>query len=106
MMAIYTLGYTVAYRATLDRGPIMKLGPTATYPGGSVWQTPGEVFSHIAENQPRLQGYAVFAVDADWDTMTGPSPGNPWHDLLVDAPILNEVHNAGQHYADPIAHKE
>jgi hypothetical protein len=90
---IYTLGHKPSYvrgfkEAEINGVPLMKLGRTATYQGGSVWQLRGEVEAHIAANQPRLENYAVYGVEAEWGVDTAPSPHGPWHDLLKNAPLV------------------
>ena len=60
----------------------MKKGRTADYVGGSVWKTQGDALRNCPE------GYAVFAVVADWDKDTVPSKDGNWHDLLIDSNLI------------------
>ncbi|MCK5617714.1 hypothetical protein KAR91_88435 [Candidatus Pacearchaeota archaeon] len=92
---IYTLGNTDIYLKRHREGvktntPMVKIGRHADYVGGSVWKTQEEVQAWIDTHQPRLKGYAVFGVIADWNLETAP-PAKlqmPWRDLLVDSEIV------------------
>lgn len=64
----------------------MKKGRTADYAGGSVWRTQNAALKNCPE------GYAVFAVAADWDKDTTPSKDGNWHDLLVDSLLIKLDH--------------
>jgi hypothetical protein len=85
---IYTVGNSISYRKVyaerLKSGePFQKVGRTANYPGGSVWQTREEAQKYATEDQE------VFGVLADWIRDTAPNRrGNPWHDLLVDSDLV------------------
>lgn len=92
---IYTLGYAPVYiekhnEGTKDNTPMMKLGRYDSYEGGSVWKMQKEVQAWIGGHQPRLKGYAVFGVKADWNLETAPPKRlqMPWRDLLVDSEIV------------------
>jgi len=90
---IYTLGHKPFYVrgfkvAEISGTPLLKRGRTDTYQGGSVWQARAEVEAHIAANQPRLENYAVYGVEAEWGVDTAPNAEHPWHDLLRDAPLV------------------
>lgn len=90
---IYTLGYRPSYEEGLAKSeaagePLKKVGRYSDYQGGSVWKTCKEVEAHLKANTHRLEDYAVYGVDADWERDTAPNPLNPFHDLLVDAPLV------------------
>jgi len=78
---IYTIGNYEDSIFETDEPPT-KSGRYEGYPGGSVWRTFKEAEGHLRE------GYEVFGVEADWETMTEPSTQGEWHDLLVDAPLI------------------
>lgn len=80
---IYTIGNTESYeRAFTEHGRVEKMGRHEGYPGGCVWKTRTEAEAHCPE------GYSVYGVLADWEEDTEPNPDQPWHDLLVDAPLV------------------
>jgi hypothetical protein len=101
---IYTLGHAVGYRRGMaERAPrpLLKVGRLPPghpdcpadrpggYPGGSVWRTYEEARAHL-EAAEGLGELAVFGVEADWDTQTAArDDGALWHDLLVDAPLVD-----------------
>lgn len=92
---IYTLGYAPIYIERCHEGsrkniPMIKLGRYEGYEGGSVWKTQEEVQAWINKHQPRLSGYAVFGVIADWNLETAPPKRiqMPWRDLLADSEIV------------------
>lgn len=103
---IYTLGhrgnYLIGLRDATAGNLFMKQGATpgyyedgSDYHGGSVWQTPKEVWDYI-DGEPRLAEYSVFELDADWDTQTvmalsDRQKGYPFRRLIVDAAILKEI---------------
>jgi len=118
---IYTLGYAPKYD-TYEPGT-KKTGRTPEpcdmfpegYAGGSCWRTPREVYEWIDKNQPRLDGYACYELEGDFDEdtdvprrykressqltqddvlstvlwMIGDSL--PWRDLLHDRVILRKI---------------
>lgn len=86
---IYTIGNTQLYeRHFSEQTTPHKMGRRErdesgnSHPGGSVWQTVEEARQHCPP------GFAVYGVLADWATQTLPSPGNDWHDLQIDAPLV------------------
>ncbi len=84
---IYAIGWEPGYSQYLAESPecdpVMKKGRTADYAGGSVWRTPEEAQQHCKAD------YKVYGVIADWETDTVPSSDGQWHDLLVDAKIVD-----------------
>lgn len=61
----------------------MKKGKTEDYPGGSVWETREEAEVYACNIR------SAFGVLADWEKDTTPSRNGDWHDLLVDAEVVN-----------------
>lgn len=79
---IYTIGHTWSYSQYFkEQAQPQKKGRTFDYFGGSVWQTPEEAQRHC------IEGFSVYGVMADW-TDTTPSPLGDWHDLLIDADLV------------------
>jgi len=75
---IYTLGFTEYYLnrycdAIIKKKVFVKRGAKPYYHGGSVWQHQHQVHEYIENNLPRLDGYAVFGVVAEWITSTIPT---------------------------------
>lgn len=109
---IYCIGnfkkYMVSWENHKTAGTTMKkLGRDADdksdpeypdgYPGGSVWKHYEDALTN-AVKRSRETGvpYAVFGVEADWETETVPSKpglGVDWHDLLYDRPIVLLEHH-------------
>ena len=88
---IYTFGDRAYYLALIKeadvqkRGFLEKRGQTDDYQGGTVFETFEKAKEYIAERPE----YDVFGVQADWETETQPNKaGHPFHDLLVDAPLV------------------
>jgi hypothetical protein len=82
---IYTIGREESYtRYFQEQGRPIKLGRNGRddYPGGSVWKTEEEA----RENCP--EGYAVYGLMADWEMDTEPSKEGNWHDLLINAELV------------------
>lgn len=82
---IYTCGHRESYeRYFLEQGTPQKLGRTADYRGGSVWQTREEAEQYCSED------YAIYGVIADWERDTAPTMADEgtWHDLLVTSPLV------------------
>jgi hypothetical protein len=89
---IYTVGWRESYQAGFRSGePFRKKGRAGDFPGGSVWRTRAEAAAHAGP------GYSVYGVRADWETETAPSDGGPWHDLLVDAELVDLGSAEGGH---------
>lgn len=87
---IYTIGHYVSYMKGFEDagdGALYKLGRTEDYEGGCAFRTADDARRAIEELEQE-DFYAVFGLDADWETETEPSAAHWWHDLLVDAPIL------------------
>lgn len=96
---IYTLGHRKSYLRGLAEAvrekPLLKIGwyrssDGVVYPGGSVWNTPEEVWTHIDVEGERLKEFSVFEIDAEWEGGTLLSP-NPWRDLAKSSPIIREI---------------
>jgi hypothetical protein len=80
---IYTIGHRESYtRYFQEQERPLKLGRTYDYSGGSVWKTEEEA----RENCPDV--YEVYGVMADWETDTEPSKEGGWHDLLINAELI------------------
>ena len=90
---IYTIGNLDSYRKGLsDPRGLKKLGSSQEYLGGAVWKTPEEAKEHLENNQPRLEGYGVFEIDASWEYDVIEHPENmPWHLLVNTSPITREM---------------
>lgn len=96
---IYCIGHTelyAQYKQDNERNglPFEKKGKDPNdpdpnypngYPGGSVWKTKEEAQKHCPKS------YSIFGVLADWDKDTAPSvlDNATWHDLLIDAKIVD-----------------
>lgn len=96
---IYTLGHRLVYLkgiiAATEKKPFLKTGwyrssDEEVYPGGSVWQTPEEVWAYIDGEGERLKEYSVFAVDAEWEGGTLIMPYS-WRALANSSPIIKEI---------------
>lgn len=88
---IFTIGHTKSYKkylkeATKDN-PAKKMGRRSDYPGGSVWETFQDVSFYLFQHE--LPEFSIFGVLADWKTETISSSEGNWHDLLVDAEIID-----------------
>ena len=94
---IFTVGHYESYASHWRQmGQVFKVGAHSEslapfeqgYPGGSVWATFAEAAAHLSKHG--LDDYAVWPVQADWETQTRPTivEGGEWHDLLVDSPLL------------------
>ena len=68
-----------------------KSGRSATYAGGFACRTVADAKRLIASETGRGRGWAVYAVDADWDTDTIQDTGEWWHRLLKDAVVIKKV---------------
>lgn len=92
---IFTVGNRESYEQGLrELGPeFKKLGKRdhyqgKPYMGGSVWKTKAEADQYLIDNSPRLDGYHVYGVVADWETDTEQVLSEPFRRLLRDAPIV------------------
>ena len=90
---IFTIGQEELYtRYFEEQGRPFKAGKGEEpgYPVGSVWKTEVEARYACPE------GYQVYGVMEDWDTDTEPSEVGDWHNLLVDAELVQldttEIH--------------
>jgi hypothetical protein len=84
-MMIYTVGREESYtRYFQEQDRPLKAGRNSrdNYPGGSVWETEEEAREHCPE------GYQVYGVLASWDQDTEPSKDGNWHDLLINAELI------------------
>lgn len=82
---IYTIGHEESYtRYFREQERPLKLGRNRRdgYPGGSVWETEEEARAHCPD------GYQVYGLFADWEADTEPSKEGDWHDLLVNAELV------------------
>lgn len=84
---IYTIGHREIYLKLFggEKQP-HKRGRYEGYQGGSVFRTEAEADIYLEERG--LHSHDVFGIEADWDTDTEPHPGQPFHDLLTDAPLV------------------
>ena len=99
---IYTYGHMESYNLGLSRESIMyKLGyqdrhiypdgSVAVYHGGAVWKTPQEAQDYICSKPHYIENpedWAVYILDACWDTDVYYIAGDPYFRLKVDRPIL------------------
>ena len=87
---IYCIGKAENYDLYIAKygNAAMKQGRGIDYEGGSVWKTREEAEMHIKRFGKKLSGYKVYGVMADWQTDTEPSMAGPFHDLIVDAPLV------------------
>jgi hypothetical protein len=96
---IYTLGnrenYDQGFREKEAAGErLLKEGRNWPNPGGAVWATLKDASEYLIarQRQGRLLDYGVFGVEAEWgkDTEQASEFGTalPWHNLLVDAPLV------------------
>ena len=82
---IYTIGHEESYdRYFREQGRPLKLGRNGRkdYPGGSVWETEEEAREYCSK------GYQVYGLLADWKTDTEQSKDGDWHDLLINAELV------------------
>lgn len=76
---IYTIGFAKNYDKFLGVPGFEKLGKKKGYgySGGSVWPSVAAARQHLTNNQPRLAGYAVYGVDANWEKDVEVLPDDP-----------------------------
>lgn len=82
---IYTIGHEESYtRYFQEQKRPLKSGRNERtgYHGGSVWKTEEEARKNCPEK------YQVYGVLADWEADTEPSKEGDWHDLLLDAELI------------------
>lgn len=93
---VYTVGPARTYKAKLEVwGNLSKVGRTENYKGGCAFQTIEAAQRFIQEKMPQEPSkYAVFGLEANWETDTEPSEDDWWNYLLVNRPIflLQEDH--------------
>ena len=95
---IFTLGLTEGYKNLIaerkEAGEhAWKVGRNSesNYQGGSVWKTYDDAKSYLDLMWCEHEKFSVFGVMADWETQTTPNEekGATWHDLLVDAILVD-----------------
>jgi hypothetical protein len=76
---IYTIGFAKNYDKFLGVPGFEKLGKKKGYgySGGSVWPSVAAARRHLTNNQPRLAGYAIYGVEADWEKDVEVLPDDP-----------------------------
>lgn len=101
---IYTIGNKKNYLETIkEHGTIQKTGKAIMeeqqewceenrlgydYIGGYCFLTQEDARRRIDEAYAD-RGFAIFGLNADWETDTYPNPeGGWWHNLLIDADII------------------
>lgn len=104
---IYTIGHEKSYLEAIANSPNGVLHKMGKRPNGEQFlnvydrdkQFPngypgGYAFRSIADAKRRIEekystsNYAVFGIDANWETDVEPSPRGWWHNLLCDAEII------------------
>ena len=86
--------FTVGNEAVYDRGlaehgsDFKKLGRRGDYPGGYAFQSVDAARWLIAREG---NDWAVYKLDAQWDTDTAQSPNGWWHALLRSRRILKKI---------------
>jgi hypothetical protein len=87
---------TVGNRSVYDKGirlygnAFQKTGRTAEYAGGFAVSSFADAQRLIDEFGKRGE-WAVYELDADWDTDTVQSDNGWWHALLKDSKVLRKV---------------
>ena len=100
MTMTFTIGYSYSYEKGFERAekngiPLMKVGTREDYDGGCVWKTEEEARKYLKENWPRLDGYNVYGVLADWERDTAKLEGEPFSRLLVDSELVKLEDESG-----------
>lgn len=81
---IYTIGHKESYEQYFkEYGTPKKKGRTSDYAGGSVFKNMLDAVLYAGDES------TVYGVLADWEKDTVKNPECPWHDLLIDAPLVN-----------------
>jgi hypothetical protein len=92
---IYTVGNKENYfKAIAVQGTIFKVGKTddwlgELYVGGCCFKTYEDAqIQADAWTKELNREFAVYGLDADWDTQTEQNEKESYHSLLIDAPII------------------
>lgn len=93
---IYTVGNEQSYRRQMRNGPTHKVGRRPPgdsrfpdgYAGGYAVRTI-EDGERLIEEMGQGRDWAVFGMEADWETDTVPSANGWWHALLRDALLVD-----------------
>jgi hypothetical protein len=92
---IYTIGHRESYLKAREEGQgvVGKLGRKEDYCGGIVFQTRVGAQSYIDSPSFKQKGFAVFAVDADWEKDTYAAKGEygVFNYLIRDAPLVFDL---------------
>ena len=94
-MSAYTV-FTVGTEAYYDRGiaehgaKFKKVGRRENYAGGFALRTPEDA-ERLIDEQGKRGVWAVYALEADWDTDTVPSSNGWWHALIKSSRIVCKV---------------
>lgn len=90
---IFTIGHQESYLEALKAKPVipgkrlLKIGRRKDYPGGYAFKTREDAQRRIDEEYAG-KGFAIFGLEADWQTDTVPSETGWWHALINDAAII------------------
>jgi hypothetical protein len=88
--------FTVGHAPTYDRGirelgsKFKKLGRTKDYAGGFAVKSPDDAKRLINEFNKHNE-WAIYEIEADWDTDTIPSTNGWWHALLKSSIVLRKI---------------
>lgn len=97
---IYTVGTEMGYDDDLQvfGAAFQKKGRTADYAGGFALRAVMDavLLIYSFDGGANLGKYAVYEVDADWETDTTVSDHGWWHALLRDAQITRKVLSADE----------
>lgn len=93
---VFTIGHRESYLKGLVEehskgGLLLKIGQTANYPGGIIFQNPRDARRYINEEwaAETRSAMAVFEVKASWEhDCYSPGPEYYWKNLLFDRPIV------------------
>lgn len=89
---IYTIGYGPNYDLNIGKKSFQKLGKGIArgkpYAGGSVWPSREIAMEYLEKNQPRLENYKVYGVDADWELDTEQLPNEPFRRLIKTSLLI------------------
>lgn len=90
-MAVYTVGNQRVYDKRIRElgRDFLKIGRTHSYPGGFAVSCVADARKLVIEFG--RNDWAVYELEADWDTDTTPSQNGWWHALVNDSVILRRV---------------
>ena len=80
---LYTLGLKDRYDSYIEADPDAAKGVT-----GSVWKTMEDVQAHFERNKSVLGSFAIYGVEADWETDTEVVPGESWRALTRSGKLV------------------